>query len=234
MTQSTRYDRQLALPEIGIEGQHRLSEAKVVIIGVGGLGSPIALYLVGAGVGTVGLVDDDVVSVSNLQRQVLYSEAQQGQPKVLCAKKRLEQLNGDVTIVAHDTRLNSNNAADIIGIYDIVIDGTDNFATRFLISDVCETLRKPYIYGAINAFEGQVAVLCKGSATYRTLFPDERGMLAMPHPGKAVVGVTPAVVGSVEAGQAMQLICGYGEPLIDRLWTIDLRTMQSFVLEINH
>ncbi|MDE6806986.1 MAG: HesA/MoeB/ThiF family protein, partial [Prevotella sp.] len=134
MTQSARYDRQLALPEIGIEGQHRLSEAKVVIIGVGGLGSPIALYLVGAGVGTVGLVDDDVVSISNLQRQVLYSEAQQGQSKVLCAKERLEQLNGDVTIVAHDTKLNSDNAADIIGRYDIVIDGTDNFATRFLIS----------------------------------------------------------------------------------------------------
>lgn len=233
MTQS-RYDRQLALPEIGMEGQRRLAEARVVIIGVGGLGSPIALYLAGAGVGTIGLVDDDVVSVSNLQRQVLYSELQQGHPKVLCAKERLESINGDVSVVAHNTRLNSDNAKDIISRYDIVVDGTDNFATRFLISDACETLRKPYIYGAINALEGQVAVLCKGHATYRTLFPDEHETLAMPHPGKAVVGVTPAVVGSVEAGQALQLICGYGEPLIDRLWTIDLRTMQSFILEIGN
>ncbi len=231
---TSRYDRQLALPEIGIEGQRRLAEAKVLVIGVGGLGSPIALYLAGAGVGTIGLVDDDVVSVSNLQRQVLYSEPQQGCPKVLCAKERLENLNSDVTVVAHNTRLNSGNAEDIISRYDIVIDGTDNFAARFLISDVCETLHKPYIYGAINALEGQVAVLCKGNATYRTLFPDERGTLAMPHPGRAVVGVTPAVVGSVEAGQALQLICGYGEPLIDRLWTVDLRTMQSYILEIGN
>lgn len=233
MTQS-RYDRQLVLPEIGTEGQRRLAEARVVIIGVGGLGSPIALYLAGAGVGTIGLVDDDVVSVSNLQRQVLYSERQQGCPKVQCAKERLEQLNGEVTIVAHDMRLSSANATDIISRYDMVVDGTDNFAARFLISDVCATLRKPYVYGAINALEGQVAVLCKGNATYRTLFPDEHETLAMPHPGKAVVGVTPAVVGSVEAGQVLQLICGYGEPLVDRLWTINLRTMQSFILEISN
>lgn len=232
--EESRYSRQLALPEIGREGQLQLHGAKALIIGVGGLGSPIAAYLSGAGVGTIGLVDDDVVSVSNLQRQVLYDETQQGQPKVLRAKERLEKLNSDVNVVAYHCRLDRNNAADIIGQYDIVVDGTDNFAARFLVSDVCEALHKPFVHGAVNGFCGQVAVLCKGKATYRTLFPDEKATLEMPHPGKAVMGVTPAVVGSVEASQVLQLICGYGEPLIDRLWTIDLRTMQTFVIEIGN
>lgn len=228
----SRYDRQLLLPEIGAEGQRKLSAARVLIVGVGGLGSPIATYLAGAGVGTIGLVDNDVVSVSNLQRQVLYDETQQGMPKVLCAKKRLEALNSTVTVKPYRMMLTKENAKELIGHYDMVVDGTDNFAARFAISDACEALHTPYIYGAINALDGQVAVLCTGRATYRTLFPDEEETLSMPHPGKAVVGVTPAVVGSVEAGQAIQLICGYGEPLIDRLWTIDLRTMQSFVIDI--
>ncbi len=227
-----RYDRQLILPEIGSEGQCKLTEARVLIVGVGGLGSPLAAYLTAAGVGTVGLVDDDVVSVSNLQRQVLYDESQQGKAKVLCAKQRLEALNSEVNVVAHHTRLTAGNARELISQYDIVADGTDNFATRYVISDACEALGKPYVYAAINGLDGQVAVLCKAKATYRTLFPDEKTMLSMPHPGKAVAGVTPAVVGSVEAGQVMQLICGYGEPLIDRLWTIDLRTMQSFIIDI--
>lgn len=230
----SRYDRQLALPEIGHEGQRRLAAARVAIVGVGGLGSPVTAYLAGAGVGTLGLVDDDVVSVSNLQRQVLYDETQQGQPKVLCAKRRLEKLNSEVDIVAHHTRLDRENVMELLAPYDIVVDGTDNFAARFIISDACEEMRKPFVYGAINALDGQVAVLCKGRATYRTLFPDEPGTLSMPHPGKAVTGVTPAVVGSVEAGQVLQLICGYGEPLIDRLWTIDLRTMQSFIVDIGN
>lgn len=227
-----RYDRQLILPEIGSEGQRRLAAAKVLIVGVGGLGSPLAAYLSAAGVGTVGLADDDVVSVSNLQRQVLYDESQAGKPKVLCAKRRLETLNSEVNVVAHHTRLTADNARELISLYDIVADGTDNFAARYAISDACEALGRPYVYGAIGGLDGQVAVLCKGNATYRTLYPDEEGTLSMPHPGKAVAGVTPAVVGSVEAGQVMQLICGYGEPLVDRLWTVDLRTMQSFIIDI--
>lgn len=227
-----RYDRQLILPEIGSEGQRRLSEAKVLIVGVGGLGSPIATYLAAAGVGTIGLLDMDIVSVSNLQRQVLYDESQQGEAKVLCASRRLKALNSDITVVAHHTRLTADNARELIAQYDIVADGTDNFATRYTISDACEALGKPYVYGAISGLDGQVAVLCKGKATYRTLFPDEHETLSMPQPSKAVAGVTPAVVGSVEANQVMQLICGYGEPLTDRLWTIDLRTMQSFIIDI--
>lgn len=231
-TMSARYDRQLILPEIGSEGQRKLSEARVLIIGVGGLGSPLATYLAAGGVGTIGLVDDDIVSVSNLQRQVLYDESQQGKPKVSCAKQRLEALNSGVNVVAYRTKLTAENARELVSQYDIVADGTDNFAARYAISDACAALNTPFVHGAIRALDGQVAVLCKGKATYRTLYPDEEAMLSMPHPGKAVAGVTPAVVGSVQASQVTQLICGYGEPLIDRLWTVDLRTMQSFIIDI--
>jgi len=228
----TRYDRQTALPEIGPEGQRRLAQAKVLVVGVGGLGSPIAIYLAAAGVGTLGLVDDDVVSVSNLQRQVLYCEQQQGQPKAECARQRLEALNSGITVNVYRTRLTADNARELIAQYDIVVDGTDNFAARYVISDACEALGKPYVYGAIGGLDGQVAVLCKGSATYRTLYPDNVDKEKFAPIDKAVAGVTPAVVGSVEASQVMQLVCGYGSPLVDRLWTIDLRTMQSFVVEI--
>lgn len=226
-----RYERQVILPEIGEEGQKRLAKSRVLIVGAGGLGSPAALYLAGAGVGTIGLIDDDVVSVSNLQRQVLYDEGQVGKPKALCARQRLQALNGEIAVCAYNERLSEENARTLISQYDIVVDGTDNFETRLLISDTCRELNKPYVYAAIGGLEGQVAVLCKGSATYRTLFPE------LPSPsdiqtGKKVVGVTPAVVGSVAASQVLQLICNYGEPLIDRLWSIDLRTLQSFTIDI--
>ena len=151
-----RYNRQIILPELGEKGQQRLQQAKVLIVGVGGLGSPVALYLTGAGVGTIGLIDDDVVSVSNLQRQVLYSEAEVGMPKAIQAKKRLEALNHDVQINAYPTRLTKENADEIIRTYDIIIDGCDNFATRYLINDICVKWGKVYVYGAIRAFEGQV------------------------------------------------------------------------------
>ncbi|MEE0521966.1 MAG: HesA/MoeB/ThiF family protein [Bacteroidaceae bacterium] len=231
MTITERYARQLLLPEIGEEGQRKLSEAKVLVVGVGGLGSPISIYLAGAGVGTLGLVDDDVVNVSNLHRQVLYDETSVGQSKALCAQARLHSLNSDITICAYPLRLSADNARDIISQYDIVVDGTDNFATRFIISDICAELHKPYVYGAICGLDGQVAILCHGHATYRTLCNEEETR-SMPHPGKQVTGVTPAIVGSVEANQVMQLICGFGEPLIDKLWSIDLCTMQSFIINI--
>lgn len=227
-----RYNRQIILPEIGPDGQRKLAAAKVLIVGVGGLGSPIALYLAGAGVGVMGLVDDDVVSVSNLQRQVLYDETQVGQPKVLCAQQRLSRLNSEITVGTHPERLTRDNAMEIISHYDIVVDGTDNFEVRYAISDACAALGKPYVYGAITGLEGQVAVFCVGRTTYRTLFPNEAEMLAMPHPGKEVVGITPGIVGTVEASQVLQLICGYGEPLTDKLWTIDLRSLQSFIIDL--
>lgn len=232
----------MLLAEIGEEGQARIRCAKVLLVGVGGLGSPIATYLTGAGIGTLGLIDDDVVSISNLHRQVLYTETEVGQPKTECARRRLQQLNSEVDIVAHRGRLTRDNAEAVIGKYDLVVDGMDNFASRFIVSDACERLGKPYVYGAIRGMEGQVSVLCcpaafsaqgeKGRCTYRTLFPDEEATLHMPHPGKQVLGTTPAVVGSVEATQVLMLIAGFGSPLIDRLWTVDLATMQSFTINL--
>lgn len=226
-----RYDRQIALPELGEKGQERLQQAKVLIVGVGGLGSPIALYLAGAGVGTIGLVDDDVVSISNLQRQVLYAESEIGLPKAECAARRLRALNGEITVHAYPYRLDKSNIHNLFADYDIIVDGCDNFATRYLINDTCQVLRKSYVYGAISAFEGQVSVFFHPDCcrSYRDLYPDESDMLRM-QLDKAVIGVTPAIVGSVEANEVLKLISGYGTPLAGQLWTIDLRTMQSHIL----
>ena len=211
-----RYDRQIILPEIGEEGQKKLQEAKVLIVGVGGLGSPIALYLAGAGVGCLGLVDDDLVSITNLQRQVLYSEKELGKPKAICAAERLSALNSEIRIHPYSTRLTKENAYHIIQEYDIVVDGCDNFATRYLINDIC-------------IFEGQVSVFNYGNQkkNYRDLYPDEEEMQRMPPPPKGVMGVTPAIVGSVEATEVLKIICDFGDVLAGELWTIDLRTWQS-------
>lgn len=231
MNRAGRYDRQVVLPEIGEAGQRKLRAASVLLVGVGGLGSPAALYLAGAGVGTIGLIDDDTVSTSNLQRQVLYDESQLGQPKALCAKKRLEALNGEIDVRAYPVRLTPENAAELIAPYDLVIDGCDNFATRYLINDTCVARQKPYVYGAICGFEGQVSVFNypAGGKNYRDLYPDENEMNALPPPFRGVLGVTPGIVGCVEANEALQLIAGYGEPLAGWLWTIDLRTLQTAV-----
>ena len=148
----TRYSRQTSLPEIGEDGQEKLHKARVLIVGAGGLGSPVALYLAGAGVGTIGLVDDDTVGISNLQRQILYTENEVGQPKVHCAAQRLQALNGDVKVHAYPFRLNQENARRLVAEYDIIVDGCDNFSTRYLISDSCSSLNKPYVYGAIQGF----------------------------------------------------------------------------------
>lgn len=228
-----RYSRQLMLPEIGEEGQRKLSVAKVLIVGVGGLGSPISLYLAGAGVGTIGLVDDDVVSISNLQRQILYTETEVGIKKAVCAKERLRQLNQDIQLNAYPTRLTKENAEEIISHYDIVVDGCDNFATRYIINDVCVKLRKVYVYGAICGFEGQVSVFNhNNSVNYRNLYPDEEEMMKMPPPFKGVIGVTPAIVGSVEATETIKIICGFGDVLSGKLWTIDLRTLQTYIFSL--
>jgi len=211
-----RYDRQMILPEIGEDGQQKLKQAKVLIVGVGGLGSPIALYLTGAGVGCIGLVDDDVVSISNLQRQVLYSEKELGKPKAICAAERLSALNSEITIRTYPTRLTEENAQEIISQYDIVVDGCDNFSTRYLINEIC-------------GFEGQVSVFHYGEEkkSYRDLYPDEEEMRRMPPPPKGVMGITPAVTGSIEATEVLKIICGFGEVLSGKLWTIDLHTLQS-------
>ena len=228
-----RYNRQIILPELGEAGQQRLQCAKVLIVGVGGLGSPIALYLTGAGVGTIGLVDDDVVSISNLQRQVLYSEPEVGMPKALQAKRRLEALNSEVQIKAYPLRLTKENAQEIISQYDIIVDGCDNFATRYLINDTCVSTGKTYVYGAIRAFDGQVSVFnYRGGPDYRHFFPDEAEMLSMPHPPKGVLGVTPGMVGCAEAAEVLKIIGGYGEVLSGKLWMIDLRTMETTIISL--
>lgn len=229
-----RYDRQVILPEIGEKGQSKLKKAKVLIIGLGGLGSPIALYLVGAGVGTIGLVDDDVVSISNLQRQVLYKEEELGHLKVICAAKHLNALNSEITINSYPIRFNGENARELIHQYDIVVDGCDNFSTRYLINDICVEQNKPYVYGAICGFEGQVSVFNYGDVkkTYRDLYPDEEEMKRLASPPKGVVGVTPAITGSMEANEVLKIICDFGEVLAGKLWTIDLRTLQSNIFSL--
>jgi adenylyltransferase/sulfurtransferase len=223
---NNQYHRQTLLPEIGEEGQQKLKQAKVLIVGVGGLGCPIALYLATAGVGCLGLIDDDVVSLSNLHRQVLYDEADIGQPKVECAAHHLQQKNSDIELTAYPMRLTKENAETLIRDYDIVVDGCDNHVTRYLISDVCHRLQKPYVYAAIGAFQGQVGILCydHDAPTYRTLFPDEEAMLSV-EAGKGVIGTTPAVVGSIAANEVLKLTVGFGEALIGKILFIDLLTL---------
>lgn len=227
-----RYSRQTMLPEIGEEGQKKLGQASVLIVGVGGLGSPIALYLTGAGVGTIGLVDDDVVSETNLQRQVLYSEPELGLPKAIQAQKRLSALNSNVHITAYPTRLTAENAKELISAYDIVVDGCDNFETRYLIDKTCKELDKVYVYGAIRAFDGQVSVFnYKGGKSYHDFLPETETQ-GMPLPPKGVMGVTPGIVGCAEANEVIKIITGYGEVLAGKLWQIDLRTMESFIIQL--
>jgi adenylyltransferase/sulfurtransferase len=223
---NNQYHRQTLLPEIGEEGQQKLKQAKVLIVGVGGLGCPIALYLATAGVGCLGLIDDDVVSLSNLHRQVLYDEADIEQPKAQCAVRHLQKKNSDIELTAYPMRLTKENAETLIRDYDIVVDGCDNHATRYLISDVCHRLQKPYVYAAIGAFQGQVGILCydHDAPTYRTLFPDEEAMLSV-EAGKGVIGTTPAVVGSIAANEVLKLTVGFGEALIGKVLFIDLLTL---------
>ena len=232
LPQNERYNRQILLSEIGLEGQNKLSKARVLIVGVGGLGSPISLYLAGAGVGTIGLMDGDVVDESNLQRQVLYSEPEVGLSKAEQAGKRLKTLNENIHFDVYAERLTKENATEIISKYDIVVDGCDNFATRYLINDTCVALSKIYVYGAIRAFEGQVSVFnYQGGPNFRTFFPDEEEMYQLPPLPKGVMGVTPGLVGCAEANEVIKIICGYGEVLSGKLWFIDLRTMVSQILQ---
>jgi len=212
----------------------KLRSARVLIAGVGGLGSPIALYLAGAGVGRIGLIDDDVVSLTNLQRQVLYTEQDLGQPKAVCAARRLAALNSEIRLTAYPERLTADNARKLMAGYDLVVDGCDNFDTRYLINDVCIELGKPYVYGAISDFEGQVSVFNYGQEkkSYRDLYPDEAEMKRLPPASKGVMGITPAVVGSMEAAEVLKIVCGFGDILSGKLWTIDLRTAQSNIFSL--
>ena len=218
-----RYSRHLMLPEVGPEGQGRLKAARVLVVGTGGLGSPLGLYLAAAGVGTLGLVDFDRVDESNLQRQVLFGQADLGRPKVEAAAERLAGINPHIRIVTHPTRIDSTNALDLIAGYDLVVDGSDNFPTRYLVNDACVLAGKADVYGSIFRFEGQVAVFwgARGPC-YRCLFPEPPPPGLVPSCAEGgVLGVLPGIIGALQANEALKLILGVGEPLIGRLVLFD-------------
>ncbi len=224
-----RYERHLRLPEIGLKGQQRLKQARVVIVGAGGLGCPAALYLAAAGVGRIRLVDPDVVDASNLQRQVLYTQQDIGQPKVARARARLLALNPAIDVDAQQSRLNPSNGLDLIADGDLVLDGTDNFATRYLLNDLCIAQDKALISGSLHRFEGQVSVFhASRGPCYRCLFPAPPPSYLVPNCAEAgVLGVLPGLVGALQASEAVKQILDLGEGLIGRLVTLDLLAMTT-------
>ena len=224
-----RYSRHLIMPEVGAEGQRRLKAARVLCIGAGGLGSPAALYLAAAGVGKIGIVDLDDVDLSNLQRQILHGTKDVGRKKLDSARDRLRDINPNIDIAPHECRLSAANAEDIIADYEIVIDGSDNFPTRYLSNDACVFARKPNIYGAVFRFDGQSAVFAPhlGGPCYRCLFPDPPPPESVPNCAQAgVLGVLPGIIGMIQAIEAIKLILGTGEPLIGRLLHFDALKMK--------
>ena len=223
-----RYSRHLIIPEVGVEGQRRLKAARVLMVGAGGLGSPIGLYLAAAGVGRLGIVEFDVVDETNLQRQVLHGTKDVGRKKVESARDRIRDLNPNVEVVAHEAWLTSENALDIIREYDLVVDGTDNFATRYLVNDACVLLGKPNVYGSIYRFEGQSTVFCTDEGPcYRCLYPEPPPPGLVPSCAEGgVLGILPGLVGLVQATETVKLIAGIGEPLVGRLLLVDALSMQ--------
>ena len=224
-----RYSRQLNLREVGEEGQRRLKNASVLCIGAGGLGSPAALYLAAAGVGRLGIVDNDVVDLSNLHRQLLHGTKDVGREKADSARERLHGINPGIEINIHPTRLCAGNAVDLIGAYDIIVDGSDNLPTRYLSSDVCVWQKKPNIYGSVHQFEGQVSVFAPhlGGPCYRCLFPDPPPADAIPSCAEAgVLGVVPGLIGVMQAMEAIKLILGIGDSLVGRLLHIDALSLR--------
>src|ERR1043165_2931255 len=222
-----RYSLHLILPEVGVEGQQKLKAAKVLCIGAGGLGSPVAMYLAAAGVGTIGIVDFDVVDFSNLQRQILHSTNDIGKPKLQSAKEKLVAMSPHMNVVTHDAALSSENALEIFKDYDIVVDGTDNFPTRYLVNDACVILGKPNAYGSIFRFEGQASVFAtKEGPCYRCLYPEPPPPGLVPSCAEGgVPGVLPGIIGCIQANETIKLIIGAGEPLIGRFLIFDaLRT----------
>jgi sulfur-carrier protein adenylyltransferase/sulfurtransferase len=223
-----RYARHLALPGVGEGGQERLKAARVLVVGAGGLGSPVALYLAAAGVGTLGLVDFDAVDVTNLQRQILYGTSDVGRPKLEAAAARLRDLNPGVRIVPHEARLTSENALDVLAGYDVVADGTDNFPTRYLVNDACVLLGKPNVHASVSRFDGQASVFwaAKGPC-YRCLFEEPPPADLVPSCAEGgVLGVLPGLLGTVQATEVLKLLLGVGDPLVGRLLLVDALRME--------
>lgn len=226
-----RYARHIVLPEVGGPGQQKLKRARVLVIGAGGLGSPVALYLAAAGVGTIGMADDDQVSLSNLQRQVIHGTADVGRDKLESAASRIAGINPHVSFVPHPLRIDEENGAAIVGGYDLVIDGSDNFSTRYLMADLCEAARIPLVTAAVQRFSGSLTVLAphmtdaegRPNPRYRDLFPEAPPPGVVPSCAEAgILGTTTGVLGTLAANEAIKLICGLGEPLISRLLMVDL------------
>ena len=229
-----RYSRHLILPEVGIEGQRRLKAARVLCVGTGGLGSPLAFYLAAAGIGTLGLVDFDVVDASNLQRQIIHSTKDIGRKKLDSAEEKLLALNPALNVVKHETMLTSANALDILKDYDIVADGTDNFPTRYLVNDACVLLGKPNVYGSIFRFEGQASVFAtENGPCYRCLYPEPPPPGLVPSCAEGgVLGILPGLVGMIQATEAIKLILGKGESLSGRLLLVDALNMKFRELKL--
>ena len=232
--QNNRYKRHLLLPEVGVEGQARLLDAKVLLLGAGGLGSPAALYLAAAGVGTLGIVDMDEVDASNLQRQVLHNVDRIGDRKVDSAKKTLTMLNPDVDVVTYDTRLSAANIVDIISGYDVIVDGADNFPSRYLLNDASVKLGIPVVHGSIFRFEGMVSVFHPLlGPTYRDMVPEPPPAELAPSCAEAgVLGVLPGIIGSIQALETIKVLLGLGEPLIGRILAVDTLSMEFRVFNL--
>ncbi|MDQ3088189.1 MAG: molybdopterin-synthase adenylyltransferase MoeB, partial [Acidobacteriota bacterium] len=229
-----RYSRHLILPEVGLEGQRKLKAARVLMIGTGGLGSPLGLYLAAAGVGTIGLVDFDVVDESNLQRQIIHGTKDVGRPKIESAKERLKDINPNTNIDAYETRLTSENALELFREYDVVVDGTDNFPTRYLVNDACVLTKKPNVYGSIFRFEGQASVFwAEKGACYRCLYPEPPPPGLVPSCAEGgVLGVLPGIVGTIQANEVIKVILGAEGILLNRLLLFDAWQMKFRELKL--
>jgi adenylyltransferase/sulfurtransferase len=230
----SRYSRHLLLPEVGIVGQRKLKNARVLMIGTGGLGAPLGMYLGAAGIGTIGIVDFDIVDASNLQRQIIHGTRDIGRPKVASAKDRIKNINPKVNVEVFDTHLSSENALEIIKDFDIVVDGTDNFPTRYLVNDACVLLDKPNVYGSVFRFEGQASVFyAKEGACYRCLYPEPPPPGLVPSCAEGgVLGVLPGIVGCIQANETIKLILGGGDTLINRLLLFDAWKMRFRELKL--
>lgn len=230
-----RYRRQLPLPELGLEGQRRLRESAVLVVGAGGLGSPAMLYLAAAGVGRIGIIDDDAVELHNLHRQIVHATPDVGRAKVSSAADAIAALNPEVSVSPYAQRLNARNAMELLADYDLVVDGSDNFATRYVVNDACAALSKPWVYGSVERFSGQVSVFgAPGGPCYRCVYPDA------PAPGETascdeigVLGAVPGVIGSLQATEALKLLARIGEPLAGRLMQLDLATGQVRIIRVD-
>jgi adenylyltransferase/sulfurtransferase len=224
-SQITRYSRHILLPEVGGKGQKKIIQAKVLIVGAGGLGSPAALYLAAAGIGTIGLIDADVVDLSNLQRQVIHHTPDVGRSKVISAKEKIQAINPEVQVITFEERLVAANALEIVGQFDVVIDGVDNFPAKFLINDACYLAKKPLVHGGILRFDGRVMTIVPGkSACYRCIFkePPPPGLVASCQEA-GVIGVLAGIIGTIQTTEALKLILNIGRPLTDRLMDFDAK-----------